>query len=85
MCILADIDRQYILPRGMPEEVKEYVKYIFDLFARRERGFIFRGWIEGKDTLLDNVEAMYRAYEEYKTPNTTIKLEKKNEHSRGDT
>lgn len=85
MCILADIDRQYILPRGTPEEVKKYVKYVFDLFARREGGFIFRGWIEGKDTLLNNVEVMYRAYGEYKTPNTTIKLEKKNEHSRGDT
>lgn len=66
MCILADIDRQYILPRGKPKEVKEYVKRVFHLFARREGGFIFRGWIIDKDTPLDNIEAMYEAYEKHK-------------------
>ena len=73
MCILADIDRQYILPRGKPKEVKEYVKYVFHLFARREGGFIFRGWIIDKDTPLENVEAMYEAYEKYKIPKKLIR------------
>jgi len=36
---------QYILPKGKPKEVEEYVKYVFNLFVRREGGFIFRGWI----------------------------------------
>jgi len=68
MCILADIDRQYILPKGTVKEVKEYVKYIFDLFVRKKGGFIFRGWIIDKGTPLRNVEAMHEAYEEHKIP-----------------
>lgn len=36
MCILADIDRQYILPKGTVKEVKEYVKYIFDLLSGKK-------------------------------------------------
>jgi len=73
MCILADIDRQYILPEGKPKEVKEYVKCVFYLFARREGGFIFRGWIIDKDTPLENVETMYKAYEKYKIPKKLIR------------
>ena len=54
-CIVSDIDRQNIPPRGTPKEVKEYVKHIFDLFAARECGLIFRGHIT-TDIPFENVE-----------------------------
>ncbi len=63
VCILSDIDRQYILPKGTPEEVKKYINNVFDLFGDKKGGFIFRGWIISGDTPLENIKSMYEAYE----------------------
>lgn len=65
MCISSDIDRQYILPRGKPEEVKAYVKKVIELFGHNGRGgLICRGEIN-IDVPIVNIEAMYKAFKKY--------------------
>jgi len=65
ICIASDIDRQYILPKGSPEEVEAYVKNVIELFSHDGRGgLICRGEIN-IDVPLENVEAMYKAFEKY--------------------
>jgi len=32
-CIASDIDRQYILPKGSPEELEAYIKRVIDIFG----------------------------------------------------
>ncbi|MGC8716507.1 MAG: uroporphyrinogen decarboxylase family protein [bacterium] len=64
ICIRSDIDRQYILTKALPEEVELYVKRVIDLFGSKEGGFIGMGEINS-DSKLENVEAMYEAFEKY--------------------
>ncbi|MEM2240423.1 MAG: uroporphyrinogen decarboxylase family protein [Candidatus Bathyarchaeia archaeon] len=65
ICISSDIDRQYALPRGTPEEVDSYVKNVIELFGYgNSGGLIGRGEIN-VDVPLENVEAMYRAFIKY--------------------
>ena len=65
ICISSDIDRQYMLPKGRPEEVKAYVKRVIELFSHEGRGgLICRGEIN-IDVPLENVEAMYEAFKKY--------------------
>jgi len=65
VCISSDIDRQYVLPKGSPEEVDAYVKKVIELFSHEAQGgLICRGEIN-IDVPLENIEAMYRAFEKY--------------------
>jgi len=64
VCIRSDIDRQYILTKATPEEVDLYVKRIIELFNSKDGGFIGMGEINS-DSKLENVEAMYEAFEKY--------------------
>jgi uroporphyrinogen-III decarboxylase len=64
VCIRSDIDRQYILPKATPEEVDLYVKRIIELFSSKDGGFIGMGEINS-DSKLENIEAMYEAFEKY--------------------
>jgi len=65
MCVSSDIDRQYILPKGSPQEVEAYVKNVVKLFSHNGRGgLICRGEIN-IDVPLTNVEVMYRAFKKY--------------------
>jgi len=64
ICILADIDRQRLLPFGKPEEVKEHVKQIIRGLGLPTGGLIAWGEI-GPDVPLENVEAMLQAFFEY--------------------
>jgi len=64
LCILADIDRQHILPHGAPDEVRSYVKKCIDLFATEAGGFIGRGEIK-EDVPLENAEAMFKAFQDF--------------------
>lgn len=63
VCIRSDLDRQHILPRGTPEEVREHVKETIALFGRFNGGLILHGEV-GPDVPLENAEAMYRAFAE---------------------
>lgn len=65
ICISSDIDRQYVLPRGSPEEVEDYVKKVVELFGYGNNGgLIGRGEVN-IDVPLESVEAMYKAFLKY--------------------
>jgi len=63
ICVMCDVDRQYILPSGTPEQVHRYIADIFELFSSPQGGLIFRGQINS-DCPLENIDAMYRTYKE---------------------
>jgi len=64
VCILADIDRQHILPFGTTEEVEEHVKRIIQAFAPFDGGLISWGEI-GPDVPLSNAETMLKTFARY--------------------
>jgi uroporphyrinogen decarboxylase len=57
ICVLGDIDRQWTLPRGTPEEVRAAVRADIDTFASSAGGLIAHGKVSG-EVPLENVEAM---------------------------
>jgi len=57
VCIEADIDRQWLLPFGSPEEVRAAVRADLEAFGRFHGGYIGRGEVAG-DVPLENVIAM---------------------------
>jgi uroporphyrinogen decarboxylase len=58
ICIHGDLDRQYTLPYGTPEDVRAAVRADIDTFGRSNGGYIARGQV-ASDVPLENVEAMY--------------------------
>jgi hypothetical protein len=64
VCILTDLDRQYLLPFGRPEEIDPYVEQVMRLFATPRGGIILRGKIES-DVPMANVEAMYSSFDKH--------------------
>ena len=56
-CIEGDIDRQWTLPFGTPEDVRAAVRADIDAFGRFSGGYIGRGEIAG-DVPLENATAM---------------------------
>ena len=56
-CILGDVDRQRILPRGTPEEVRAAVRADIHRFASSAGGLIAHGKVSG-EVPPENVEAM---------------------------
>ena len=60
VCFRADIDRQWTLPHGSPEDVQALVNRLFDAFGRFDGGYV--GWGEmSSDVPLANGEAMLDA------------------------
>lgn len=59
VCFRADIDRQWTLPYGTPDDVCAFVTRMFDIFGRKGGGYV--GWGEmSSDVSLANCEAMLR-------------------------
>ena len=65
ICIYSDIDRQRLLPFGTKEEIREYIKNIFNLFAKPEGGFIYGAGIY-PDTPFENISALFHAFYEFR-------------------
>jgi len=65
ICILTDLDRQFLLPFGTPKNIIEYVKKVVELFGTSKGGIILRGEI-GPDVPFDNIKAMYCAFKKYR-------------------
>jgi uroporphyrinogen decarboxylase len=63
ICFRADLDRQWVLPRGSPAQVAEHVRQTYAAFGSREGGYIGYGQV-GPDVPLDNAEAMLRTFTE---------------------
>jgi hypothetical protein len=64
ICVRTDIDRQFILPFGTPEEVRAYVREVAETLGDPCGGLIWQGEI-GPDVPLANVEAMFAAFVEF--------------------
>ncbi len=63
VCISSDIDRQRLLPRGSPKEIREHVRQVVQLFGGPKGGLIGRAEI-GPDVPLENAEAVFSAFAE---------------------
>jgi uroporphyrinogen-III decarboxylase len=64
VCIATDLDRQFVLPFGTPEEVREHVREVVKTLWHPHGGIIGRGEI-GPDVPLENAEAMFQAFREF--------------------
>lgn len=64
ICILADVDRQYILPYGKDYEIRDYVKNMIETLSTQEGGLILRGSVSSIDPL-KNVKTMYKSFWEF--------------------
>jgi uroporphyrinogen decarboxylase len=66
VCIRTDIDRQWVIPLGTPEQVVEAVKEAIRSFGRFNGGILLHGEV-GPDVPFENIEALYSAFYEYGT------------------
>lgn len=63
-CIRTDIDRQWVLPFGTPDDVRAAVKEAYEAFSTEAGGIMFHGEI-GQEVPFANIEALYSAFYEY--------------------
>ncbi|MGQ9790747.1 MAG: uroporphyrinogen decarboxylase family protein [Armatimonadota bacterium] len=71
VCVRSDIDRQYIIPFGTPEQVRQHVRETVELFGRFNGGLILHGEI-GPEVPWENIVAMYEAFEEFGRDVTSV-------------
>lgn len=67
LCFRTDFDRQKIVPFGTPDAVYAHVHDVFDHLGTPAGGLIACGEI-GPDVPLDNIRAMYEAFQNYNHP-----------------
>lgn len=60
-----DIDRQHVMPFGSPSEVKEEVCRTFEAAGTPQGGIVACGEV-GPDVPLENIVAMYEAFQDYR-------------------
>jgi uroporphyrinogen-III decarboxylase len=65
VCFRTDIDRQHVLPYVSPPQVKEYIDQLFHDLGTPDGGIVACGEIS-EDVPLENIEAMYQAFLEFK-------------------
>ncbi len=65
MCVIADVDRQFILPKGKPFEVRAHIKNIVEALGSHRGGLILRIDVY-PDVSLENIEALICAVLEYR-------------------
>jgi uroporphyrinogen decarboxylase len=65
ICFRTDLDRQGVLPNASPQEVKDHVNELFHAIGTPDGGIIANGEI-GPDMPLENIDAMYEAFLEFK-------------------
>ena len=64
VCIRTDIDRQWTIPFGTPEQVVADVKEAIEVFGNFNGGVMLHGEV-GPEVPLENIEALYSAFYEY--------------------
>jgi len=64
VCIRTDIDRQWIIPFGTPEQIVEAVKEAIESYGNFNGGVMLHGEV-GPDVPFENIEALYTAFYEY--------------------
>jgi uroporphyrinogen decarboxylase len=65
ICFRTDLNRQTLLPYGSPSEIKRYINDLFRTLGTVDGGIVASGEID-TDVPLENVEAMYEAFLEFK-------------------
>jgi uroporphyrinogen decarboxylase len=65
LCIQGDIDRQWVLPYGSPDDARAAVQADIDAFGRRNGGYIGRAESAG-DVPLENLTAVYEELVTYR-------------------
>jgi uroporphyrinogen decarboxylase len=63
-CIRTDIDRQWVLPNGTPDDVAAAVRQAIAAFGANNGGVLLHGEV-GQDVPLANVEALWSSFYEY--------------------
>jgi len=66
MCIIADVDRQTVVPFGIPEQAREHIIEIITRLGSPKGGLILRVDIY-PDVPLENIEAILSAISEYQS------------------
>jgi len=66
VCVDLDIDRQRLLPFGTPRDIERYIKYVINELGSKKGGLMLTAEI-GYDVPLENVNAVCRAFERYRT------------------
>jgi uroporphyrinogen decarboxylase len=64
VCIRTDIDRQWTIPFGTPEQVEAAVVEAIEAFATDEGGCMLHGEV-GQEVPFENIEALYRSFYQY--------------------
>jgi len=64
VCIRTDIDRQWVIPLGTPDDIRAAVKEAMAAFGRFNGGILLHGEV-GPDVPFENIEALYSAFYEY--------------------
>jgi len=66
VCIRTDIDRQWVIPFGTPDDVVNAVKEAIEAFGTFNGGVMLHGEV-GQEVPFENIEALYSAFYEYGT------------------
>ncbi|MGB9896226.1 MAG: hypothetical protein ACPLN2_10045, partial [Thermoproteota archaeon] len=64
VCIDLDVDRQYVVPFGTPEMIREHIKNVVVSLGSKEGGLMLYSEIHA-DVPLENIDAVCSAMEEY--------------------
>ena len=64
VCIRTDIDRQWVIPSGVPKGIREAVKEAIEVFGNFNGGCLLHGEV-GPDVPFEKIEALYSAFYEY--------------------
>ena len=64
-CINSDVDRQVVLPHYTPDQVKNHIGYLVDLFGRQNNGGLFGRGELNMDVPLENIRAMFDGWVTY--------------------
>jgi len=64
VAIELDIDRQKMIPYGTPEDIKNYIKHVVDMLARKKGGLMLEAEVH-PPTPIENIRAIAEAFEKY--------------------
>lgn len=65
LCLMGNVDLNYLLPYGKPEEIEEKVKWLIKVAGRNGGYMLSTCNVLTKDVPLENALAMYQAAEKY--------------------
>jgi len=65
MCVIADVDRQHVVPFGTPEQVRGHIAEIVTRLGSPKGGLVLRVDVY-PDVPLENIDALLSAIEEYR-------------------